>query len=130
MKPEEKYFVIKGIREDFQWYNCEEGYWLCSKDKYGISHDYFYKDKTEADRECEKYRESYMEAVSHFKEGDIVWFMNRNKVTVAKVTDIKNIGYKMYYEAADDYNNLSKEDLFKSKEDLMDYLESNIINAV
>ena len=117
MKPEEKYFVIKGIREDFQWYNREEGFWLCSKDNHGICYDYFYKDKAEADRECEKYRDSYREA-------------NKNKITVAKVTNITNIGYKMYYEAADDYDCLSKEDLFKSKEELIGYLESNIINAV
>jgi len=126
MKPEEKYFVIKGIREDFQWYNREEGYWLCSKNDYGITHDYFYKDKAEAEKECEENREKYRQAIAYIKEGDEVWFIFDYHINVSKVINIECIGSEVYYRLNGCDKQFLNNNLFKSKEDLLNYLESNI----
>lgn len=127
MKPEEKYFVIKGIREDFQWgLNREFGYWICCKHNHGVSYEYFYKDKAEADKDCEKYRESYRKAITYLAEGDDVWFIYCKQIVVSKVINIIHFGYDMYYQMAGCDENLPSEHLFKSKEDLLNYLESNI----
>lgn len=126
MKPEEKFFVIRGIRENFQWYEREEGYWICSKHYNGIDHVYFYKEKLEADKECEIYREKYKSAIENIKEGDKVWFMYKNCIQFRKVIDIISIGYEMYYimEGIDDSH--VGDELFKSKEDLLKYLDNHI----
>ena len=126
MKPEEKYFVIKGIRENFDWYEREEGYWLCSRNNHGIGYYRFFKDKDEAEKECEKYREKYGKAIEYIKEGDNVWFIYCKQIVVSKIINIINFGYEMYYQMVGCDENLPSYRLFKSKEDLLNYLESNI----
>ena len=124
MKPEEKFFVLKGIREDFHWYEREEGYWLYEKE---LGPLYFYKDKKEADSECEKYRKKYREAISHYKEGDTVWFLYEDHIYVG---EIKRITLNMCYEINDCDASLTNNELFKSKEELINYLESNTVYLV
>lgn len=126
MKAEEKFFVVKGIRENFHWYEREEGYWIRSKHNHGFSYEEFYKDKTEADRECEKLRESYRKAIESLKEGDEVWFIYCGKITVSKVINITNFGYEMYYQMTGCDDRVLSNRLFKSKEDLLNYLCNNI----
>ena len=130
MKAEEKFFVVEGFDEDFQWYRREEGYWLCSKDyETGATRMHFYKNKSEADSECEKYRESYKKAIARHAEGDTVWFMHDNHIHVGKITRLIPIGYKMQYKVTgcDDFFFDNK--FFKSKEELLKYLEDNIQGA-
>jgi hypothetical protein len=127
MKPEEKYFVVEGIREDLQWCNREQGFWLCSRGVNSITNESFHKEKGEADAECEKYRTKYREAISCFKEGDEVWFMDDNHICVGIIEELTNIGYNMFYYVSgfDDY--FSKEEFFRTKDDLLEHLIENII---
>lgn len=130
MKAEEKFFVVEGFREDFQWYQREEGYWLCCKYYDGnVDQMHFYKNKKEADSECEKYRESYRKAITRYIEGDTVWLMHDNHIHVGKITYLIPIGYKMRYKVTGcDYFFFDNE-FFKTKEELLKYLEDNIQGA-
>lgn len=126
MKPEEKYFVVKGIRENFHWYEREEGYWICCKYHNGIHHEYFYKERVEADKKCEIYREKYKLATENIKEGDRVWFVNGYFIQFREVIDITNIGYDMYYLMEGTDTEYKGDKLFKSKQELLEYLDNHI----
>lgn len=131
MKPEEKYFVIKGIREDTQTWEVEEGFWLYRKDGKGRIHrgDFytgFYTDKKKAESECEKLREKYQAAIAYIKEGDSVWFINRRYIQHRNVADIIDTCYDMYYVIEDTDDFYKSDYLFKTKQELLEYLDKHI----
>lgn len=125
MKPEEKYFVVRGVREDFERCRLEEGFWVCRKGK-GTRYLGFSREKEEAERVCEKYREKYELAIKNIKEGDIVWFVNGYYIQCRKVIEITNIGFDMYYYMEETDSLFKGDHLFKTKQELFEYLNNHI----
>ena len=127
MKPEKKFFVLRGVRQDTQTWEVEEGYWLCRTDGKDRTHKvYFYRDEKEAKKECEEYRGGYKHAIKYIKEGDKVWFIKEQHLQFREVIDIIAIGYDMYYVLEGTTDFYKNDMLFRSKEKLLEYLDRHI----
>lgn len=125
MKPEEKYYVIGGIREEFDYYQREVGFWVCRKDN-GIHYTQlsFFTNKKDADKRCAELREQYR--LSAYKEGEVVWFMDRDLVCVGEIANVVDIGHEMYYEIANSDSSCRASRFFSSQQEIFEYLVENI----
>lgn len=132
ISPEEKYFIEKGIYEDFQWYSREHGYWVMEKyednGRFCYIKLHFHTDKKDAERMCEEYREKYRNEIAPPKPGETVWFMNDGLINVGKVKTAANSGAdEIVYTIEGLDVCLLQSQLFKKEGDLWDYLEKNIV---
>ncbi len=131
--PEKKFIVAPGVHTEY-YVGTTAGFWVKEWVE-NVPHPYycglrFFERREDAEAECERCREEYREEIALPKAGDTVWFTYKNRIHVDKVLALANSGdenlYKM--ETCDEYFYLSS--LFKSKHELIDDLESNIIGNI